>query len=52
VDTEARSRPAEAAVQALAAAVTEAARRVPTALLYACAALGLVFDVWLFGFAG
>ena len=48
----ARRRPAEAAIQALGAAVAEVARRLPDGVLYVFAAIGLVLDVWLFGFAG
>jgi hypothetical protein len=49
---EAPRRPVEAAAQALGAAVAEVARRLPSAALYVLAAIGLVLDVWLFGFAG
>jgi hypothetical protein len=52
MEAEARRRPAEAAVQALGAAVAEVARRLPDVVLYVFAAVGLVLDVWLFGFAG
>ncbi len=52
METEAPSRPAEVAVQMLAATVEDAARRVPSVLLYAFALLGLVLDVWLFFLSG
>lgn len=47
-----RSRPAEVAVQMLAASLADAARRVPSLLLYAIALLGLVFDFWFFVLTG
>ena len=47
-----RSRPAGVAVQMLAASVTEAARRVPSILLYAIALLGLACDFWFFVLTG